>query len=214
MSHSQVKMSEDKFGESFDGYGLTTEKDRHGDVFTIDNLKSIKKSFDEGNSENFNILNQHNPDDVLGKIISMEIEEREDGWAGLRVRGSIFKGKEKEFEKMKREGWGLSIGALYSNCNLTREEILDSEIKIEVSPYIHREIEGILNSQGLKYGVYLRKGLDFSTTISLVGLTLTNLYMLIDLLLRLKEQKESNEFKRYVIDAIEEVKREVRKKEV
>jgi len=204
-------MDKKEFGKYFEGYGVTTGKDRHGDVWTKEHLVKIKKDF-ESHPERKIIPNQHNPKEVIGEILSMKIEEKENGWAGLKIKGGIFKGKEKEFEKMKKEGWGFSIAVLYSNCNLTSEEILNSETKIEVSPYIHREIENVLDSSGFKYGVHLRKGIDFPTIISLVGITLFNLYKLLDLLLKLKEKKDNEKNKKEFMDAINEIKKEIKRR--
>ncbi len=178
---------ENKFCDYFECYGLTTGKDKHGDIWTKEQLIKIKNDF-ESHPESKIIFSQHKLNDQVGKILSMKIEERGD-WAGLKVKVGVFNGKKEEFERMKKENWGLSVGVLYSSSSLSEEEIINSKIKVEVSPFIHKEAERILDSLSVKYGVYLRKAVDASTIISLIGLTLTEMGILFDLLLRLRDER-------------------------
>lgn len=195
---------EEVFGQDFEGYGATTLTDKHGDIFTLEHLRLIKDNFDEKKG-GMNLLSEHNPKEVIGKIFSMEIEKKKEGWAALKIKGKIFKGKEKEFEKMKNKR-GLSIAILYSNCKLTEEEILNANMKIEVSPYFHREFEELLDSLGINYGVHLRKAADIPTIISLVNLAILGLYKLIDLLVALREQKVKEKEKQYITETINEIR--------
>jgi hypothetical protein len=197
-------MEDEKFGGFFEGYGLVTGKDRHGDIWTKEQLIKIKRDFDD-NPKKRTVFSNHDETKPIGEILSIEVEEKENGWAGLKVRGKVIKGKENEIKKIIDNGGGLSVSVLYSNCNATEEDVSNARIKMTVSPQIHREIEKSLNDSNVKFGVILRKGLDAPTTIALIGFTLTNLYFLLELLLRLKDKKENEENKSEIMEAIGEV---------
>ena len=181
-------MKDKKFCGYVDGYGTTTDLDNHGERMSLERIKKVKEDY-EKNPERKKILKEHNKNKVIGEIISMKIEEKDD-WAGLKIKVGIYKGYEKELKKMKDENWGFSIGAIYSKGKIPKDKENYTPIKLEVSGKLHREIEDYLNSRKIPYEVYIRKSADALTDINFWVGNIAILIGLVNILLEIKKRKE------------------------
>jgi hypothetical protein len=165
-------MKENKFCHIIEGIGTTTEVDKHGDKLTLDSLKTIKQSIEEGNID---FLYNHEEDNKIGEIIECEIFHQ-GGVDKLRIKVGIYKGKEEYVEMMKnRILTGFSIGFLDGG---TKKEFDNCGIKLEVSPWIRHEVDNALEKNNIRHIDYVRKGAEAT---AIIGLAIQGLGLLVSI---------------------------------
>ncbi|MFD1641453.1 hypothetical protein [Halohasta litorea] len=114
--------SDESFCEIVEGTFSTSQEDRVGDEIPPEELERLKDQI-KNNPEKRTVLNEHNPDEVIGEIIDVWTEWDDEGEIlFLRGKFGIFERFEDIANEMKSgEKTGLSIGG-YSYPNISKEE--------------------------------------------------------------------------------------------
>lgn len=197
--------NDEKFCGYIEGFGATTSLDRHGDKLNLENLKDMKKQFD--NKKVQEVLLGHDKSQPIGQILKSEIITKE-GWAGIKLKVGIYKRREDILNMFKKGKLnGFSWGGWVGGEGFSVEDLEKSKIKIEVEGEVHKEVEKILDSLDIKYGAFLKKSIDAPTIIAIVVGETSVILTAISLLYQLWKDKKKEENKNINLNIVIKDKR-------
>jgi len=162
-----------------EGYICTTDIDLHGDRFAPEAIDRIKEQIEQNISLRTVYL-EHDISQPCGEILNLRVEKRE-GWKGLWVKVGIYKDREDVWEKIeKKELKGFSLAGKVLEFQRFKNVGEEAAYKfdLEVDSSLKWEIKEILDKEGVKSEVYIRKAWDIPTIISVT----TNALVIVDIL--------------------------------